>query len=338
MLETCYLKGGKMAARVKSFTGSIVLIAVLMFLVPAISKSDDTMDKQERLEWFKEAKFGMFIHWGPYAHFGGDWNGQKVAPGEQAEWIMKNMKIPVGEYRDVTRSFNPVKFDAEEWVEIAKNAGMKYIVITAKHHDGFAMYDSKTSEYNIVDWTPFGRDPLRELSEACKKEGLRFCVYYSHREDWDHPGAYGNGWDFDNDWTEEDWEKDLYRADENGRTPMMGFDKYLEEKALPQMRELMTEYGPIGLVWFDRGIYTPEQGRAFVDLVHTLQPGCLVNSRVGHYYDEQIGDYQSLGDNRMPIGGIDEYWETPQTLNGTWGYNKYDNLWKNPQRKSLTVS
>ncbi len=322
-----------MCIRFKSVICQSVLfiLTTAYIIIPLIGFASDNMDKEKRLEWFKEAKYGMFIHWGPYAHFNGEWNGKRVAPGEQAEWIMKNMEIPVKDYREHTRSFNPVEFNAREWVQIAQNAGMKYIVITAKHHDGFAMYDSKASDYNIVDWTPFDRDPLKELAAACKDEGLRFCVYYSHREDWDHPGAYGNGWDYDNDWAGENWEKDLYKADGNGRTPMMGFKTYLEEKAIPQVRELMTEYGPIGLVWFDRGIYTLEQGRMFVDLVHNLQSGCLINSRVGHYYDEQIGDYQSLGDNRMPIGGIDEYWETPQTLNGTWGYNPYDELWKSPE-------
>ena len=274
--------------------------------------------QDDRLEWFKDAKFGMFIHWGPYAQLAGEWNGRKVPAGDNAEWIMKDLQIPVNEYRELAHKFNPVKFDAGEWVRVAKSAGMKYIVITSKHHDGFAMYKSGVSEYNIVDWTPFKRDPLKELSEACAAEGIKFCVYYSHREDWDHPGGYGNNWEYDNDWGD-----DLYNKEK--------FEKYLEEKAKPQLRELLSNYGPIGLVWFDRGLYTPEQGKDFVNLIRDIQPATLINGRVGHYNQEFLADYQSMSDNGMPPGGLEEYWESPQTLNGTWGYSKHDLLWKTPE-------
>jgi alpha-L-fucosidase len=187
---------------------------------------------------------------------------------------------------------------------------MKYLVITAKHHDGFAMYRSAVSPYNIVDWTPFHRDPLKELSDACREAGIRFCVYYSHREDWDHPDGYGNNWDFD-------------RSKKN-------FQRYLDEKSKPQLRELLTNYGPLGLVWFDRGIDTPRQAAEFVNLVRTLQPKCLINGRVGNYSQELMGDYQDMNDNGMPTGGLEEDWETPQTLNTTWGYSKFDQEWKTP--------
>jgi alpha-L-fucosidase len=182
------------------------------------------------------------------------------------------------------------------------------VVITAKHHDGFAMYHSSVSAYNIVDATPFRRDPMTELANACREKGIRFCFYYSHREDWDHPDAYGNDWDYDES------EKDL--------------ERYLEEKSKPQLRELLTGYGPLGLIWFDRGIYTQEQAREFAAIVRELQPQCLVNGRVGGYEQELVGDYQDLNDNGMPIGGIEEYWETPQTLNETWGYSRFDTQWK----------
>jgi alpha-L-fucosidase len=276
------------------------------------------LNSGQHLEWFRDAKFGMFIHWGPYSRLAGEWNDRQVPVGKNAEWIMKILAIPVNEYRELAHKLNPVRFDAHEWVHLAKAAGMKYIVITAKHHDGFAMYKSKVSAYNIVDWTPFKRDPLKELSEACAEEGIKFCIYYSHREDWDHPGGYGNNWDYDNDWG-----ADFF---DSGK-----FEKYLEEKAKPQLRELLTDYGPIGLVWFDRGMYTPEQGKEFVSLVHGLQPATLINGRVGHYDQEFLGDYQSMSDNGMPPGGIEEYWETPMTLNDTWGFSKFDTLWKNPE-------
>lgn len=275
-------------------------------------------EQEKRLDWFREAKYGMFIHWGPYSQLAGEYNGKMVPVGKNAEWIMKELQIPVEEYRKLAHSFNPVRFNADSIVSLAKQAGMKYIVITAKHHDGFAMYHSGVSDYNIFNWTRFKRDPLKELSVACNKAGIRFCVYYSHREDWDHPGAYGNDWDYDNDWG-----ADLFDPRK--------FEGYLEEKAKPQLRELLTGYGPIGLVWFDRGMYTPEQGRAFVSLVHELQPSALINGRVGHYDQEFIGDYQSMSDNGMPPGGLEEYWETPMTLNQTWGFSKSDTLWKSPE-------
>lgn len=293
------------------------LLLLLLFLITVCKNKDIStqeagfMTKEERLQWFKEAKFGMFIHWGPYSLLAGEWNGKKVPVGENAEWIMHTLKIPVNEYRKIAQQFNPVKFNAEEWVTLAKSTGMKYLVITSKHHDGFAMYHSKVSDYNIVDYTPFKRDPMTELANACKKEGIKFCFYYSHREDWDNPDAYGNDWDYD--------------------PAKKDFEKYLEEKSKPQVREILTGYGPLGLIWFDRGIYTQQQADEFISIVRELQPACLVNGRVGNYETELIGDYQNMNDNGMPIGGIEEYWETPQTLNETWGYSKFDTTWKNPK-------
>ena len=275
--------------------------------------------------WFREAKFGMFIHWGPYSRLAGEWNGRQVPVGRNAEWIMKELQMPVDEYRQMAKEFNPVEFDARKLVELAISTGMKYIVITAKHHDGFAMYKSGVTQYNIYDWTKFNRDPLKELAEACREGGIKFCVYYSHREDWDHPGGYGNNWDYDNDWG-----SDLYDP--------VKFNTYLEEKAKPQLRELLTNYGPVGLVWFDRGMYTREQGLEFVRLVKDIQPGTLINGRVGHYNQEFIGDYQSMSDNGMPPGGLEEYWETPQTLNETWGFSKFDTMWKSHETIILRLA
>jgi alpha-L-fucosidase len=269
----------------------------------------------DRLQWFRHDKFGMFIHWGPYASLGGEWDGRQVKVGENAEWIMEKLEIPVAEYRDLARGFNPVEFDPAQWVQLAKDAGMRYLVFTSKHHDGFAMYDSGVSDYNIVDWTSFGRDPLEELAQECRRQGIRFGFYYSHREDWDEPFAYGNTWDFDFD-------------------PEQNLDaferKYLDTKAKPQLRELLTDYGEIALVWFDRGIYTQEQARDFAEIVRGFQPNCVINGRIGSYGQELLGDYQNTGDNMMPPGGIEEYWETPQTLNQTWGYSRFDTEWKTP--------
>lgn len=303
----------------------VQLVVIIMVLSCVSELSLENQDNEEMNaniipEWFEDGKFGMFIHWGPYSVLAGEWNGKRIEQGDIAEWIMQRFQIPVEDYRKVASTFNPTKFNAKEWVALAKEAGMKYIIITSKHHDGFAMCDSDVSDYNIVDYTPFGRDPLKELSAACAEAGLKFCVYYSHREDWEHPYAYGNTWDFDSSQTNLDTmdHPELFR-------------KYLDEKAIPQLKELLTNYGPLGIVWFDRGMYTQEQGKEFVDLVHTLQPNCLVNGRVGHYDKELLGDYQSLTDNGMPLGGIEEYWETPQTLNDTWGYSKHDENWKSPE-------
>jgi len=300
----------------KKIIGFLSVVLLMCFLLSIFSCGDSTnsvnnteaISKEERLAWFKDAKFGLFIHWGPYSRLAGEWNGKQVPVGQNAEWVMKKLKIPVTEYRKLATQFNPVLFNADEWVNLAKNTGMKYLVITAKHHDGFAMYHSQVSDYNIVDSTPFKRDPMSELAKASQNAGIRFCFYYSHREDWDHPDAYGNEWDYDES--------------------QQDFERYLNEKSKPQLRELLTNYGPLGLIWFDRGMYTQEQGNEFVSIVRELQPRCLVNGRVGNYDKELLGDYQNLGDNGMPIGGIEEYWETPQTLNHTWGYSRFDNNWR----------
>jgi alpha-L-fucosidase len=288
--------------------GQQLMLKPLIVLSLTMVLSAQTPDP--RLSWFRQDKFGMFIHWGPYSALAGEWNGQPIPPHTEAEWIMQRFNIPVAEYRERAHQFNPVKFNAEAWVNLAKSTGMKYLVVTAKHHDGFAMYQSKVSNYNIVDWTPFKRDPLKELAEACRRAGIRFSVYYSHREDWDDPNGFGNNWDYN-------------PAKQN-------FSEYLENKSKPQLRELLTNYGPLGLIWFDRGMDTPKHAAEFADIVHTLQPQCLINGRIGSYKQELMGDYQDMGDNGMPDGGLDEDWETPQTLNTTWGYSKFDQEWKTP--------
>jgi alpha-L-fucosidase len=221
---------------------------------------------------------------------------------------MNRAKIPVTEYEPLTSQFNPVKFNAEEWVKIAKDAGMKYLVITSKHHDGFAMFDSKVSKYDIVEATPFKRDPLKELAAACQKAGIKFGFYYSQTQDWHEHDAVGNDWDW---------------PDEGKKN----FSRYLDEKVKPQVRELLTNYGPIGLIWFDtpRNM-TKEQSQMLADLVHSIQPDCLVSGRVGN----GVGDYDSAGDNQISVGKVTRDWETPVTLNDTWGFKKDDHNWKSP--------
>lgn len=257
-----------------------------------------------RLDWWRDARFGLFIHWGLYAIPAGEWHGQPI-PGI-GEWIMLRARIPVHEYEQLARQFNPVSFDADAWVQLAKRAGQKYLVITAKHHDGFCMFDSKLTNYNTVNATPFGRDPMRELAAACQKHGIRLCFYYSQTQDWHHPDGDGNDWDY-------------YEVRKD-------FAGYVENYVKPQVRELLTNYGPIGLIWFDTPkSMSADQSQSLVDLVHQLQRECLVNGRVGN----QLGDYASTGDNKIPVSQLGELdWETPATINDTWGFKRDDHNWK----------
>ena len=268
-------------------------------------KNDGTKTNLARGAWLKDSRFAMFIHWGLYSELGGKWN-DKTQYGI-AEWIMRRAQIPVTEYEKVAGRFNPTNFNADEWAQLAKDAGMRHIMITAKHHEGFAMFKSAASPYNIVDATPFKRDPMKELSVSCRDKGLRFGFYYSQTQDWHERDAVGNDWDF-----------------KNGAGD---FQHYLKTKALPQIRELLSNYGPIAGVWFDTpGPITPEQSKGLVDLVHTLQPLALVNSRIGN----GLGDYETLGDQEIPRLPRPGLWETPDTANDTWAYAWYDRDWKSP--------
>ncbi len=261
--------------------------------------------KEARLAWFREAKYGLFIHWGLYAIPAGEWKGERV-PGI-GEWIMNRAKIPVGEYEKLAAQFNPVKFDADAWVQLAQDAGMKYIVITSKHHDGFALFKSAASRYNIVDATPFKRDVIKELAAACAKRNMRLGFYYSQAQDWHEPNGAGNNWDF------------VPNAKKD-------FDQYLRDKAEPQIREILTNYGPVALIWFDTPqLMTPERSQRLTDIVRTLQPKTLIDGRLG-----AEGDYISTGDNIIPGEKQTQAWETPATINHTWGYRKDDVDWKSP--------
>jgi alpha-L-fucosidase len=265
-----------------------------------------TLSQDSRMQWFREAKFGLFIHWGLYAIPAGEWKGQAI-PGI-GEWIMNRAKIPVKEYEGLAAQFNPVKFNADEWVKLAEDAGMKYIVITSKHHDGFAMYGSKASSYNIVDATPFQRDALKELAAACARRKIRLGFYYSQAQDWHEPNGAGNSWDF-------------------GPDDKKDFDQYLRSKAEPQVRELLTGYGPVCLIWFDTPfLMNNERSQRFIDMLRQLQPATLIDGRLG-----SAGDYRSMGDNAIPNSVVEGHWEVPATLNRTWGYKKDDNEWKTPE-------
>lgn len=260
------------------------------------------MINTENTEWFSKAKYGLFVHWGLYSIPAGEWNGTPSPYG--AEWIMRYMQIPVREYRQLANSFEPRNFDAYEYVRLAKRWGMKYITVTAKHHDGFALFNSKASDYNVMN-TPYGRDIIGEFAEACRKENIIFCVYYSQMQDWEHPDGDGNTWDF--------------KAEDKK------FERYFYEKALPQVRELLTNYGRIGMIWFDTPYDMPvELCRRLREEVKNCQPDCLINGRIGY----RLGDYRNMADNSIPTLSFPEPWECPMTLNDTWGYSKHDRNWK----------
>ena len=275
---------------------------------------------ESRIAWWHDAKFGMFIHWGLYSLPAGEWQGRSY-PGI-GEWIMYKARIPLADYEQLARQFNPVKFDAEAWAQLAQDAGMKYLVITSKHHDGFAMFGSKADAFNIMDATPFQRDPMKELAAACAKRGIKFGFYYSQAQDWHAPG--GAIWDGPH-------ETDSVRETPQWDPKQTGdFEEYFNTKAIPQVREILSNYGPISIVWFDTPlkVMTVERAARLEQVVHELQPNCLVSGRLG---GKSQSDYDSEGDNAIPNLARAGAWETPATLNDTWGFKKNDHNWKKPE-------
>lgn len=272
-----------------------------------ITPAADGRSNQQVL--FEDGNYAMFIHFGLYSKLEGVWK-DKVYRGN-AEWIMNGNQagIPVDEYMAEAATFNPSEFDAEKIVGIAKAAGMKYIVITSKHHEGFAMFDSDACGFNIKDATPFGRDVIGELADACHRNGLGIGFYYSQFQDWTAPGG-GNG-----------PSKDAY-----GRE--VSFDEYFRTKCVPQVNEITTKYGEVELIWFDTpGNMGREYSQELVDLVKQNQPGCLVSSRVGN----GMGDYVTLGDMELPVRNIDGLWEGIDVMQVGWGFSREDSEWKSPE-------
>lgn len=273
-------------------------------------------------EWFREAKFGMMIHFGVYSLLGGEWNYQRIP--YLGEWAQSYFRIPNSEYEKLAKAFNPILFDAEEWVRLALDAGMKYVVVTSKHHDGFALFKSDFDGYNIVGTSVFGRDIVAELAEACRRHGLRFGLYYSQELDWHEPdgGGYGPYRCFGNASRTNEWDF----PDESKKD----FSRCFNGKIKTQIAELLTKYGDISLLWCDCPfIITPEQSRELYELVKSLQPDCLVNSRIGN----GLGDYHSWDDNFISDAYMtDGLYETPATMNDTWGWKSFDNNWKSPER------
>ena len=304
--------------KTRIFTNTILAALISMSgLVQAETKEES----DQRMAWFRDARFGMFIHWGPYSVPAGEWKGKGVK--DNAEWLQSYEKIPVAEYTSLKDQFNPVKYDADAWVRLAKDAGMKYIVITSKHHDGFCLWDSKETDWDIAS-TPYKNDLLAPLAEACRKHGVKLCFYHSIM-DWHHP----------------DWgKKEPWRG--NALNPSPDMDRYTAYMKA-QLKELLTNYGDIGILWFDgewEDAWTHESGKDLYAWLRQEHPKLIINNRVDKGRqgmagmtkdDKYAGDYgtpeQEIPANGLP--GVD--WESCMTMNGTWGFSKHDETWKSAE-------
>ncbi len=285
------------------------MIILVSFCVSSFAQQTDA-----RLAWWKEAKFGLFVHWGLFSVAGGDWKGK---PSKGGEHFMMYEKIPLKEYATIAAQLNPIKFNADAWVKAAKDAGMKYIVITTKHHEGFAMFNSPSNDYNIVKASPYAKDPMAMLAKSCKKYGFKLCFYYSLGRDWADPdvptnwptkGGRSNTWDYPNEDAKD-------------------FAKYFERKVKPQVKELLTQYGPVGMLWFDTPeMINKEQSKELRELILKLQPNCIINERMGN----GEGDF-NVSEQKLNKSAASKPWESCITISRQWGFNKYDTTYKSPE-------
>lgn len=280
-----------------------------------VQKKITRSDIGNRAALFDDGNYSMFIHWGLYSNIANKWKDTTYYG--ISEWIMnpRRAAIPVDEYMDEAKRFNPINFDAKAIAKLAKDAGMKYIVVTSKHHDGFAMYNSKCNDFNIVKTTPFKQDPMKALAKACKAEGIGLGFYYSHNQDWTFPGGNGG-------------------PNTTARGKKVDFDYYFKEKCLPQIKEITTQYGDIAVVWFDTpGKMEKKYVEELVAVVRKNQPEAMISGRAGH----NLGDYLSLGDMNIPTKNVEGLWETVDVTNDSWGYAWYDQNWKSPKRVLKSV-
>jgi alpha-L-fucosidase len=286
----------------------------LILVAIALSSQCFAQPSDTRMDWWKEAKFGLFVHWGLFSVAGGDWKGKPYKGGEH---FMLWQKIPLKEYATIASQLNPTKFNADAWVKAAKDAGMRYIVVTTKHHEGFAMFNSPSNEYNIVKASPYGKDPMAMLAKSCKKYGLKLCFYYSLGRDWADPdvptnwptkGGRSNTWDYPNEDAKD-------------------FSKYFERKVKPQVKELLTQYGPVGVMWFDTPeMIGKEHSKELRELIVKLQPKCIINERIGN----GEGDF-NVSEQKLNKSVAAKPWESCITISRQWGYNKYDTTYKSPE-------
>lgn len=308
-------------------------LIVWMVLVLVHEGYSQQVAKDERMEWWREARFGMFIHWGVYAVPAGTHNGQRI--NRIGEWIMNRGKIPVAEYRAYARQFNPVEYDADAWVRMAKDAGMKYIVITSKHHDGFALFDSKVTTWDMVDATPYGKDLIKPLAEACRKHGIKLGLYYSHAQDWVNPGGAAARKKTSEGWANPDSARiDAYTETHSGHwdpaQTTKTMEEYINDIAVPQVKEILTRYGDIAVLWWDTPTgMTDEFAEKFKALL-PLQPRMITNDRLKR--PNYPGDFKTPEQRIPDLSELDgKDWETCMTMNGTWGYKSYDDKWKSTE-------
>ncbi len=305
-------KGINVLHSIKRFLWALLILSVSgCFKSEEVStwpyQAETKEQRDTRMQWWRDARFGMFIHWGVYSVPAGTYDGQQISG--IGEWIMNRGKIPVAVYKAYATQFNPVKYDPDAWVRLAKEAGMKYIVITSKHHDGFALFDSKVTDWDVVDATPYGKDLLKPLAEACRKYGIKLGFYYSQAQDWNHPGgaAAGGHWDPAQDGS---------------------MDEYLKTIAAPQVNEILTNYGDIAVLWWDTPNDMSQERADILEPLIALQPGIITNNRLGGGYR---GDTETPEQHIPATGYKDRDWETCMTMNDTWGYKSYDNNWKSTQ-------
>lgn len=282
-------------------------LIIVFLLATSLTNAQTSTDSLSKMKWWKDAKFGMFIHWGVYSVPAGIYHKKEV-PGI-GEWIMNRAKIPVAEYTEYAKQFNPVKYNPDAWVRMAKDAGMKYIVITSKHHDGFALFDSKVTGWDVVDASPYGKDLLKPLVAACRKEGMKIGFYYSQAQDWNHAGGAASGGHWD-------------KAQDGD------FDAYLEKIALPQVKEILANYGGLDIIWWDTPQnMTPARAEKFMQLIKPY-PNLIINNRLGGGFQ---GDTETPEQFVPATGFPGRNWESCMTMNDTWGYKVNDNNWKSAE-------
>jgi len=298
--------------KTKLVLSSLLLAVFIPSIAPAAESPDPyanetTAQRDARMQWWRVARFGMFIHWGVYSVPAGTYHGQRI-PGI-GEWIMCNGKIPMAEYQKFAAQYNPVKYNPDDWVRLAKKAGMKYIVITAKHHDGFANFATQASPWNIVQATPYGKDVLKPLAAACRKYGLKLGFYYSQAQDWNNGGSECSGsWD---------------------PAQKHDMDDYVDKVAVPQLRELLSNYGEFpAVLWWDTPCDMSKENADKLIAVLKLKPGIIHNNRLGGGYK---GDTETPEQYVPATGFPGRDWETCMTMNDTWGYKSYDNNWKSTE-------
>lgn len=316
----------------KTLFKGFLFFATLMIVRPVIAQ--ETLSKDERMKWWREARFGMFVHFGTYAQWDGVYHGPRQAKGDPA-WILNRSKIPVQEYIDTAKNFNPINYNADAWAKMAKDAGMKYLVVTTKHHDGFALFNTKASKWNVVESSAYGKDLIAPLAIACKKYGIKLGLYYSQSQDWVNPGGAAARKLMNEGWPNPDSTSiNDYTLKHKGHwDPMQQtktFNQYINDVAVPQVKELLTNYGEIAVFWWDTPMDISDAEATKLHELLKLQPQIITNDRLKrpNFSGDTKTPEQSIPD-RSELDGKD--WESCMTMNNSWGYKSFDNNWKSSE-------